>query len=187
MKRYYAILASATLFALTVFFAMGCVSATTKVASDWDRDADFSEYHSYAFSAKDADSNNVSKAILSLEVGERLEEHGLVPDAKNPDLLVYVQGSASGQIQFASGHMGYQPSAGWSDFFGWGFGGYGGYFDITRNVAVGTVIVDLVEADEKILVWRSLAEKSINTDNAAKIMGRLSAVTKDMFKDFPRK
>ncbi len=183
MKTPYAVIT------LVAFALIGCATATTSINTDWDRMVDFTAYDSYAYAPSEDDSDNVLLAFLSLEIGERLEEKGFHVDAQNPDLVVYVHTSTSGQLQYAKGQMGYGQNSGWSDAFGWGFSGSGGTFHVTRNVAIGTIIIDLVDKKENLLVWRSIAEKSINSDNADRdrIKRRVDSITKSMFANFPNK
>ena len=172
-------LAATALLVLTT----GC--ATTDVHSGWDRKVDFSQYKTYAFSSDEEP--NRAKAVFAMDVSRRLEEKGLTAAPENPDLLVYVWGIVSSDLQWGSVGVGYSPSGGWSNYYGYGWGGRGAVYIGLRNVAKGSAVVDLVDTTNNRLIWRSTAQKVINTDHRDidKIKPRLESITRKMFNAFP--
>ena len=170
-----------------VMLALAAACATTEVHSGWDREVDFSPYRSYAFSSDEEPTP--AKAIFGKFISDRLEEKGLVSDPDNPDLLVYIWGIVGSELQWGSIGVGYSPSQGWMDYYGYGWGGGAGVYIGIRNVAKGNVVVDLVDAAKQQLVWRSTAQKVINTDHidVNRIKGKLESISKRMFRDFPPK
>ena len=70
---------------------------------------------------------------------------------------------------------------------GWGwYGGWGGMSTSTVNVNShnqGTLIVDLVDASNNQLVWRGIAEKSVNDAQATR--EQLQPIVQKLLADFP--
>ena len=78
---------------------------------------------------------------------------------------------------------------------GWGYGygwyGYGGMATTTvTQIPVGTLLIDLVDAKKKELVWRGVASDTLNTDpnrTAEDREKKLRAVASEMFAGYPPK
>ena len=168
------------LFAVTAAFGMS-------VKSDYEKNFDFSQLHTFAFKTDRASNDPLS--TNTLEAGRiqnaltaQLEANGFTQASQNPDFIVafYSRTKEKTQVQSA----GFGPGFGFGRGFGWGYGipgrgrwrwGYGP--DIwTTNYTQGCIMADIIDARTNHLVWRGRVTDTINgvgqsekqTDQAAK-------------------
>ena len=144
--------------ALGLLAAGGC--AGPKVLTDFDPSAEFSRFHTFAFSGlTDRDQGGVldnslmQKRIEEL-VGRQLTAKGLrqVGMEDRPDLYVHFWvGKKDKQSVQSTGMPG---GVYYGGRYGWRTGYYGGNVTI-YEYQEGTLIVDLAEASKKDLVWRA--------------------------------
>ena len=182
--------------ALAVIFLTSCVSV--RVVADYDTDADFSTYKSYAFyktgidkaEISDLDKKRILKAI-EFEMGSR----GFVK-SQSPDILVsiftkekervdvYNQGFGPGWGWGWGGYWG--PGWGWGGYWGpyWGWGGYWGPAVSTRTE--GVLFIDLIDAKSNELVWQGKGQGSLNTSgNIAKKEERIRLFVSEILAKYP--
>jgi hypothetical protein len=135
----------------------GTACSTVKVSTDYDRAVDFRRFRTFAV----VGGKIINEGVVGSEgpfVRERvssalragLDARGLAASADRPDLLVtYVAGARTQQeLERASTH--YQGGPYWN-------GPTTGTFWRTDHVH-GTLVVDIVDASTKKLVWRAMAE-----------------------------
>lgn len=142
---------------LSLFAFAGCTGPN--VLTDFDRSADFSAFHTYAFAGlTDRDQggvldNSLMRKRIEELVGLQLTAKGLrrVGLEDRPDLLVHFWVSVKDKQVIQSSGMAGGPYYGGR--YGWGPGYYGGV--TTYEYKEGTLIVDLAESSKKELVWRA--------------------------------
>lgn len=163
---------------------LGC--STVRVSSDYDRAVDFSTYTTFDLLPSPEIKNPLVYERISGAVEAELVGKGLRRETASPALLVAIHGRLSTQTQLDTTTYGY----GWG---GWGYRGYygarGGMGSATttvREVPVGTLIVDLVDAKEKKLVWQSMASDSLDPQATPEEKDyRVKEAVKKMLADFP--
>jgi uncharacterized protein DUF4136 len=142
--------------ALGLLAAGGCVGP--KVQTDFDSSADFSAFHTFAFTGvTDRDQggvleNSLLRKRIEEMVGQQLTAKGLrqVGVDDRSDLLVHFWVSVKDKQRIESTG----PVAGpYGGGYGWR-AGYGGGVT-TYEYKEGTLIVDLAEPSKKELVWRA--------------------------------
>ena len=150
MKLYTA------LFAFLLIIVVSCSSI--KVYSDYDKNADFSKYKTYAFYKKGIDKVEISdldkrRILRAIEV--QLDAKGMVK-SEDPDLLVNIFTKSREKIDvYNNNYYGWYP---W--YYGYGYGyfgpGYGfGYTNVSSSTE-GTLFIDLIDAKKKELVWQGI-------------------------------
>jgi hypothetical protein len=170
--------------AAAVVSTVGYASSIT-VESKADPAADFSRYKSYSWTEmKEVRSEAVKKRITSA-VDAQLQRKGLVRKDAGGDLKVAVHPSLSKEYPANS----YDP--GWE--YGWGtwappFGDIGTGSALGASIPIGTVMVDLVDASTKKLVWRGAARSPLDSEaSAEKRQELVDDAMKKLFKAFPPK
>jgi hypothetical protein len=144
----------------------GC--ATVSIATDFDRSADFTHYRTFSSVGGHLvvhgvadDGNTLLKNRIQNAIASALSEKGLSQNADNPDLLVGYWAGARTRSEL-EGMGPYDPGIG--PF--WGAGGYWwgtAYGDWwIRRYEEGTLVIDLVDAHSKGLVWRAYARAEVN-------------------------
>jgi hypothetical protein len=175
MKRGGAVLAI-----LATVAAAAC--STLQTTADWDRTKDFSKYKTWTWKDDDSIKNDILAKRIQAGVTAELNKKGLSENNASPDLWVVAHARLDKQVV-----VDYYNS-------GWGYGWYGGYYGggmtmttaTAREIPVGTLIVDLVDAKSKSLAWRGIATDTLkperSSDEKQKALGEALA---EMFKDYP--
>ena len=167
---------------------LGVACSTVSVSYDYDQDADFTKYQTYAWmpepQASPADAraalqrNQLLDKRIQSAVNAQLPGKGLRLDADAPDLLLVYHTGVEEKVHVTdSGHR-----------FGRRYRGWGG-----RNVTVtqyqeGTLIIDLVDARTNQLVFRTTGQAVLKDSPTPEEMDEQvkEAVTK-MFEGYPPK
>ena len=172
--------------ALAILFLSSCSSV--QVLADYDREADFKSYKTYAFyktgidkaQISDLDKKRILKAIEA-EMGNR----GFVK-SEEPDLLVSIFTKEREQVDV------YNYPYGW----GWGYWGWagpywspfwGGYWGPTVSTRVeGSLYIDLIDAKSKQLVWQGKGVGTLNnTKKIEKKEERIREFVSEILEQYP--
>lgn len=173
----------ATLGAL-LLLAGSC--STVSYVVDQDRDADFSTLRTFAWfelaeparrPPPPAPANTLVSDRIRRSVTNELTAKGLSPAAVGEaDLLVTFHVALRERLAVHHGGWGF-PYGGrfWGPGFGWGGGP-----TTVRSFTEGSVVVDVLDADRRQLVWRGIAEGALRRPNPtdediAKVVNRLMA------------
>jgi hypothetical protein len=146
-----------------------------QVSVNYNHSQSFTGYHTYAWASENA--NKVQDSILAQvaqqDIDTALQGKGLqkVQENQNPDLIVTGNGGLRQQTSYTA--MGMR-----------GFGGGMGTLTPEQNV-VGTLVVDLYDAKNQNLVWRGIAQDTLNNNGNKNQQLVQKAVTK-MFKQWPK-
>ena len=176
-----------TLFNITtlmiVAFIAGCSSLS--VHHDVDRSADFAAYKTFSWvdstntvSGEDGEpispNKSESELIKSL-TNKLLAEKGLKLDPDNPDI-------------FVTGHLGTERKI---DVTGQGYS-YGGEYSGWQDAGIGlyaykegTLIIDLVDARTKNLVWRGVALGAMISGTKRERAKLITKSLEEMFEKYP--
>ena len=161
------------LCALTICL-ISTVALGQQVSVNYNHSQSFSGYHTYAWGSNNA--NQVQDSILAQvaqqDIDAALQGKGLqkVQESQNPDVIVTANGGLKQQTSYSA----------------WGMRGIGGGMGgITpeQNV-IGTMIVDLYDAKSQSLIWRGIAQNTLNNNGNKNQQMVQKAVTK-MFKQWP--
>src|ERR1700704_5431180 len=116
--RVFTVAGAVMLFAVTAAFGM-----STK--SDYEKNFDFSQLHTFAFKTDRASNDPLSTNTLEAgriqnALASQLEANGFSQSSQNPDFIVafYLRSKQRTQIQSS----GFGPGFGFGRGFGWGYG-----------------------------------------------------------------
>lgn len=150
---------------LVLLALVGCASA--QVATDYDKAADFSGYRTYAWITGTQAANPLIEQRIKTAVDRHLAARGLTKVTDSPDLQVATHASTSVQQQVSVDSFGY----------GYAGAGWGGTMVNVRNVDVGTLLLDLVDASSQQLVWRGMATDvvghSVSQEKVDRAVGKM--------------
>jgi Domain of unknown function (DUF4136) len=136
---------------------------------NYDRNSDFTKYKTYRWVEVDgaAHLDQLTDKQLTNAIDVELSKKGLVKIwGTDPDLLITYQAAIDQEQQFHAFTGGFGP--GWGYGPGWGRGwGYAGYGTSTvtvqsTTIQVGSLGFDMYDAEQKKLVWRGEATKTID-------------------------
>ncbi|UOB18556.1 DUF4136 domain-containing protein [Abyssalbus ytuae] len=166
------------LFVVTFFTS--CVSV--RVSTDYDRQANFNQYKSFAFFKPGIDKAEISdldkKRILRAIESEMLSK-GFIK-SENPDILVSIFTQERERVDMYNNY-------GWSWGPGWG-GGWNPWWGMGYNNVYtrteGSLYIDLIDAKEKELVWQGKGTGYLTKDTEKK-QERINEFVKEILGKFP--
>jgi hypothetical protein len=141
---------------MSVIWLGGCAASSVAVRSDYDRQANFREYNTYAFAEMKPDKNDpilgssLNQKRFAQAMEAEMKARGYVKTTENPDLLVSFQ-TDSRNKQYT------QTNNNWG-YWWW----YGNNNTSTRNYEEGRIIVNLIDARTNELVWQGWATGELN-------------------------
>ena len=141
--------------------ALPALAAAQKTTYDYDKTVPFGQYLTYAFKAGTSDGDAFVDARIVAALEEQLARKGLTRTTANPDVYVVF-------------HMAFEKEKDISTYsraplyggYGWGWGwGWGATTtDVrVREILIGTLAVDIVDATRQQVVWRGLGTNEIDT------------------------
>jgi hypothetical protein len=179
--RLHRILALAAIAA-----ALPALAAAQKTTYDFDKSATFAQFKTYAWKDGTPTKNELIDKRIVAAIEQQLAVKGFVKNETAPDVFVVFHVAFDEQKDistFSSGPM-YGPYG-----YGWG-GGWGTTTtDVrVREILVGTLAVDMVDAQKKQMVWRGLGTKEINTNaKPDKRDENIAKAVEKIFKNYPPK
>ncbi|MDZ7635179.1 MAG: DUF4136 domain-containing protein [Bacteroidales bacterium] len=172
------------LFLVSVLIVAASCS-TIKVTSDFDRNAGFASYKTYAFTPEalnlPLDDINKSRVLSAIET--ELAAKGFTKTQSDPDVLIDVVIKAEQKTTAtASNTGGYYGRA-----YRYGYGG--GFTTTTINYETytdGTMFIDMIDADKQQLVWQGRGTKTLDPDaSTQKREDNINYAVKQIFMKYP--
>ena len=158
--------------------------SSLNISTDYDPTQDFSKYKTYRWARiKERDPNDILSKNLMLRkrvqeaVNKDLQEKGFEKlDSGKPDFIVFVHAGVQQRMNVYH-HGGY-------NYGGW-WGPYGGYTSV-RHYKQGTLVVDIVDTEEKELSWRGIASDVVQSySDPEAVQEELDYVISAMLEGFP--
>jgi hypothetical protein len=175
------------LFALALAAALvPAVAAAQKTTYDFDKSAPFATYKTYALKDGTKTGNELIDRRLITAIETQMAAKGFTKNDTNPDVFVVFHIAFDEQKDISSFSSG--PMYGG---YGWGWGGGWGTTttDVrVREILVGTLAIDLIDAQKKQVAWRGLGTKEINTTaKPEKRDENINKAVEKIFKNYPPK
>ena len=172
------ILKFAPLLLLIIFTSCSSV----KVYRDYDKNADFSQYKTFAFYKPGVDKVEISdldkkRVLKSIEA--ELVAKGFVK-SETPDLLINFFTKSRAQVDVNTFNSGWGYGWGW----GWNPWMWGGNQTSVTRTTNGTLFIDLIDAKKKELIWQGEGEGEIFR-NQDKKEERIQEFVKKILEKYP--
>ncbi|QCW98847.1 DUF4136 domain-containing protein [Aggregatimonas sangjinii] len=179
---------------LLVLFLSSCSSV--RVLSDYDKDANFNTYKSYAFYKTGIDRAQISdldKKRILRAIETEMNARGF-SKSETPDILVSIFTKEREQVDVFNNNWGWGGFGwGWGGFgpgWGWGWGGFGpGWGWGGTNVSTrteGSLYIDLIDAKNKELVWQGKGTGTLgNSKNMEKKEARIQQFVSEILTQYP--
>jgi hypothetical protein len=151
------------------------VAIGQQVSVNYNHNQSFSQYHSYAWGSNNANQvqNSILAQVAQQDIDSALQGKGWqkVQESQNPDVIVTANGGMKQQTSYSA----------------WGMRGIGGGMGgISPEQSVeATMIVDLYDAKSQSLVWRGIAQNTLN-NNGNKNQQMVEKAIQKMFKQWPK-
>lgn len=172
----------ASLLCVLIAFAWSAAQAQ-KIKVEYDKSIDFTKFKTYGIDPVD----NASKPMLRLAIQGAVEHDlnrlGLSKVAGNPDVYLQMYGAIDNDI---TTHY-HDPI-------------YGGYIPPTNTgitlwhnipgtvttviIHKGELVVDVIDANRKQLVWRGIAKQKLS-DSKEKVLDQVNTAVEKMFLQYP--
>lgn len=165
---------------LFIFTLASCSSV--RVATDYDKNADFNQYKTFAFFKSGIDKVEISdldKRRILNAIDAELTAKGFTK-SDNPDLLINIFTKSRQQVDVN------QFNAGWGYGWGWGWSPWmwGGRSTTVSTSTEGTLYIDLVDAKKKELIWQGEGV-GVLTENMNKKDERIQEFVKKILAKYP--
>ncbi len=169
---------------LILLFLSSCSSV--QVLSDYDKEANFNDYKSYAFYKTGIDKVQISdldKKRILRAIEAEMSNRGFTK-SENPDLLVSIFTKEKEQVDIYNNYWGgYGYGWGWNPYY-WGPGYGGGAYASTRTE--GSLYIDLIDAKSKELVWQGKGVGNLgNINNIEKKEERIREFVSEILMQYP--
>lgn len=156
---------------------------SVRVASDYDQQANFAQYNTYAFfkpGIDKADISDLDKKRILRAIEEEMAEKGFTK-SEDPDLLVSIFTKTNENINiYQNNMMGYGYGWGWHPWY-WGAGQ-----NTVNRTSEGTLYIDLIDADQKELVWQGMGTGALASDVDRK-QKRINKIVSEILEKYPPK
>jgi hypothetical protein len=159
----------------------GCSSVTVK--SDYDTEVDFTTFKTYRWVQEKVPGDELAQNPLlqkrvKASVDVALQAKGFIlEETGDPDIVVVTHAGTKEKMQVTDwgGYYRYDP---------W-WGPYGGSVDVSYYTE-GTLVIDIVDARERELVWRGVGTGIVREySSGEKTQKALDEVVAEILKDFP--
>ncbi len=157
--------------------------ASVRVASDYDKEANFNKYTSFAFfkpGIDKAEINDLDKKRILRAIEANLLAKGFVK-SETPNVLVSIFTKTRQNINI------YQNN--WSWGYGWGWNPWYwnapmGPYNNTSTTTEGSLYIDLIDAEHKELVWQGIGTASLSQDVERK-QERINEIVHAILEKYP--
>ena len=163
---------------------LACTAAhAQKITVEYDKTKDFSNYKTYAIDPVDNAPRPMLRLAIQAAVQDDLGKRGLSKVDSNPDLYVQMYGAIDTDY---TAHY-HDPIYGgaippinsgitlWHNIPG---------TVTTVVIPKGTLVIDILDANKKELVWRGIAKQKLS-DNREKLLDQVNTAVEKMFAQYP--
>lgn len=160
--------------------------SSIRVAADYDKNANFNDYKTFAFFKTGIDKAEISdldKRRILRAIEAELLAKGFTK-SETPDLLISLFTKSQQRVDVYNNAWG-MGAWGWG---GWGWGGFGpgwGWNQPAVSTSVqGTLYIDLIDAKKKELIWQGMGTGFLSR-NVAKKEARIKEFVSKIMTEYP--
>ncbi|MEX5214115.1 MAG: DUF4136 domain-containing protein [Nitrospiraceae bacterium] len=173
-----------------LLLSLALASCTPKIVVDFDKNTDFTNYHTYAWGKGTPAKSPFVDARIVAAIDEQLTSKGYQKVDANPDMLVSYHAATGEEVHYNTTSFGYGYGPAWGPGYGWYRGGYGWGGGVSTSttspttVTIGTVVVDMYDAKDKRMIWRGRGSDTVLEDPAEN-EAQIREGAEKMFEKFP--
>jgi hypothetical protein len=174
--------------AAMLLLAAGCASGPD-VRGDFDPAADFGRFKTFGFVAQagtdTADARSITTTLLQNAAAREMEARGYVR-SDTPDLVINFHGRLEERVDIQSRpapSMG--PTWGYRGWAGSPWGGWGGTEVTTRRYNVGTLVMDLVDLEQRQMVFQATLQTNVSNEMLRNREQSINTLVTALFAKFP--
>ncbi|WP_115818011.1 DUF4136 domain-containing protein [Winogradskyella eximia] len=159
--------------------------SSVRVATDYDREANFDNYKTFAFfkpGIDKAEINDLDKRRILRAIEAELMANGYTK-SENPDMLVSIFTKSNQRVDIYNNAWG-NGAWGWGGYGGWGWRSGWNNNQVTTTTE-GVLYIDLIDAQKKELIWQGSGTGNLETRNVEKKEVRVKEFVSQMLMQFP--
>jgi len=171
-----------------VLLMAGCASGPD-VRGDFDPAADFGRFKTFGFVAQagtdTGDARSITTTLLQNAAAREMEARGYVrSDA--PDLVINFHGRLEERVDIQSRPApSMSPTWGYRGWAGSPWGGWGGTEVTTRRYNVGTLVMDLVDLEQRQMVFQGTLQTTVSNEMLRNREQSINTLVTQLFAKFP--
>lgn len=163
--------------------------STVRVASDYDKDTNFSDYKTFAFYKPGIDKAEISdldKKRVLRAVEEQMLAKGFTKSS-NPAVLVSIFTKAKERVDVYQNNFGFNGGWGWGGGFWGGPWGWNNGFNsnTVSRTTQGTLYIDLIDANKKQLIWQGQGTAPLVSGDVNKREERINLIVQEIMEVYP--
>ncbi|MGB8768207.1 MAG: DUF4136 domain-containing protein [Candidatus Korobacteraceae bacterium] len=163
------------LIVCALFLLVAAPVFAQQVSVNYNHDASFAQFHTYAWGGNNQNQiqNSILAQVAQQDINNAMQQKGLqmVQESQNPDLIITASGGERAQTSYNVWGMR-------------GIGGGMGGISPEQNVEA-TMVVSLYNPKTQELVWRGIAQNTLN-NNGNKNQQMVEKAVQKMFKQWPK-
>lgn len=155
--------------------------SSVRVASDYDREANFNAYQTFAFFKPGIDRAEISdldKKRILRAIEAEMQAKGFTK-SEDPDLLVSIFTKTNENINIYQNNM-----MGWGYGWGWHPWYWGSGYNTVNRTSEGTLYIDLIDAEDKELVWQGMGTAAL-AEKVDKKQERINKIVSEILEKYP--
>ncbi|REG88795.1 DUF4136 domain-containing protein [Winogradskyella sediminis] len=159
--------------------------SSVRVAADYDREANFDNYKTFAFfkpGIDKAEINDIDKRRILRAIEAELMAKGYTK-SENPDMLVSIFTKSNQRVDVYNNAWG-NGAWGWGGYGGWGWRSGWNNNQVTTTTE-GMLFIDLIDTDKKELIWQGSGTGNLNYNSVEKKESRIKEFVSKMLEQFP--
>lgn len=174
---------------ILVFTILLSSCSSVRVAADYDKEANFDQYKTFAFfkpGIDKAEISDIDKRRILRAIEAELLAKGMTK-SKNPDMLVSIFTKSNQRVDVYNNAWG-AGAWGWGGFnrWGWGWGpGFGWAGNQVSTRTEGMLFIDLIDTKKKELIWQGSGTGYLVTRNVEKKEARIKEFVAKTMEQFP--
>ena len=157
--------------------------STVRVASDYDKQANFTTYRSFAFYKPGIDRAEISdldkKRILRAIEADMISKG--FTKSENPDMLVSIFTKTRENVNINQNNFGWDW--GWGGW-GWNPWFWGPNYNSVSTTTEGTLYIDLIDASKKELIWQGMGTAAL-TSKVEKKQEKMNQIVGAILEKYP--
>ena len=170
---------------ILVFALVLTSCSSVRVAADYDREANFDQYKTFAFFKPGIDKAEISdldKRRILRAIETELLAKGYTK-SEDPDMLVSMFTKSTQRVDVYNNAWGW-GGWGWGGYGGWGWGpGWGG--NQVSTSTEGMLYIDIIDNGKKELIWQGSGTGYLVTKNIEKKEARIKEFVQKTLMQFP--
>src|SRR5262245_12511432 len=164
-------------FMLGIVLLIAAAARADKITTDYDHSVSFYKYKTFMWVQEPDPPAPFMKERIVASINAQLRARGLRQVSDGADLAIGANVATEERHTWET----YYTDSGW----GWGWSGGSGWATTTeKTYLVGTLTVDLFDADSKKLVWQGIATDRVHRKPEKQSRDNEKAIAK-MFREFP--